>query len=101
MYIQDSYMLKTHNNVPKKIHDKLYTKKQQSLEKHQKATRTSTASYPLITITNVLLVLSYQASYLVPLPVRTLALDMPLKSTLINHLNIPGLRNVVVKEYCA
>ncbi len=101
MHMQDGHMLETHDDVPKKIHDELYIKEQQSLERHQKATRTSTASHPPITITNVLPALSYQTSHLVSLPIGTPAPDMPLKSTPIDHLNIPGLRDVVVKEYCA
>jgi hypothetical protein len=99
--MQDSYTLETHNDIPKKIRDKLYAEEQQSLKRHQKATRTSTTSYPPIAIRNVLPAPSYQTSHLVSLLVGTPAPDMPLKSTLIDHLNIPGLRDVVVKKYCA
>jgi hypothetical protein len=59
MHVQDGYTLKTHNDVPKDIREQLYTKEQQSLKRYQKATRTSTASHPPITITNVLLAPSY------------------------------------------
>jgi hypothetical protein len=101
MYVQDGHTLETHDNVPKKIRDELYAEEQQSHKRHQKATRTSTASHALITITNVLLALPYKTSYLVSSQAGTLAPDMPSKHTPINHLNIPGLRDVLVKEYCA
>jgi hypothetical protein len=71
------------------------------LERHKKKTTASAASLPpiLITIT-VLPALSDQASYLVSSQAGTPALDMPSKHTLID-LKIPGLRDILVKEYCA
>lgn len=50
MHVQDSYTLKTHDDVPKDIREQLNAEEQQSLERHQKATRTSTASYSPITV---------------------------------------------------
>jgi hypothetical protein len=98
--VQDSHLLKTHDDVPKDICEQLYTEEQLSLQSHQKVARTSTAGHP-ITITNVLLALFYQTSYLVSSPSGTPALDMPLKYTPIDCLNIPGYWDDAVKEYCA
>jgi len=98
---QDGHTLETHDDVPKKIRDELYAEEQQSHERHQKATRTSTTSHAPITITNVLPALPYETSHLVSSQAGTPALDMPSKHTPINHLNIPGLQDVLVKEYCA
>ena len=101
MHVQDSYTLKTHDDIPKDICEQLYAEEQQSLKRHQKTTRTSTASYPPITITNVLPAPSYQTSHLVSLLAGTPALDMPSKSTPINCLNIPGPWDKAVEDYCA
>ena len=49
MYVQDGHTLQTHDDVPKDIREQLYAEEQQSLESHQKATRTSTAGHPPIT----------------------------------------------------
>ena len=59
MHVQDGYTLKTHDDVPMDMRKQLYTEEQQTLTRHQKATRTSTESHPPITITNALLALSY------------------------------------------
>lgn len=64
MHVQDGLTLKTHDDVPKDIREWLYAEEQQSLERHQKVTRTSTASHPPITIINVLPAPSYQTSHL-------------------------------------
>jgi hypothetical protein len=59
MHMQNSYKLKTHDDVPKYICKQLKAEKQQLLKRHKKTTRTTTASHPPITITNVLLALPY------------------------------------------
>ena len=100
MHVQDGHTLKTHSDVPKDIREQLYAEEQQSLERHQKATRTSTASHPPITITIVLPAPSYQTSHLVSSLAGTPALDMPSKSTLIDRLNIPSPRDKAVEDYC-
>jgi hypothetical protein len=101
MHMQNGHTLKKHDDVPKDIREQLYAEEQQqSLKRHQKATRTSTASHP-IAITNVLPAPFYQTSHLVSSPAGTPAPDMPPKYTLIDRLNIPGFRDDAVKEYCA
>ncbi|KAH6664497.1 hypothetical protein B0J14DRAFT_621229 [Halenospora varia] len=82
------YKLKSHHLRSLIMH--LYAEEQQSLEMHQKATRTSTASHPPITITNVLPAPSYQTSHLASLPAGSPAPDMLSKSAQIDP----------VEDYC-
>jgi hypothetical protein len=99
MYILDSYTLETHNNVPGNIRDKLYAEEQQSLERHQKATRTSVSSLPPVNITNVLPAPSGQTSHLAS-SAGTPAPDLPSTSPPIVRLDIPGFLDEQVEEYC-
>ncbi len=101
IHMQDGHTLETHDDVPQKIRDELYAEEQQSLKRHQKATRTSNASHPPITITNVLPAPHYQTSHLVSSLAGTPAPDMPSKSTPIDRLNIPSPRDKAVEDYCA
>jgi hypothetical protein len=65
------------------------------------AFRMSISTHPAIYITNVLLLPpSGLACHLVSLA-RTSVLDMPLRHTLTDRLNVPGFRDNAVKEYCA
>jgi hypothetical protein len=100
MHVQDGHTLETHDDVPQKIRDELYAEEQQSLERHQKTTRTSIASHPPITITNVLPTPSYQTSHLVSSATGTPALDMPLESTPIEPLGVPSFLDEQVEDYC-
>jgi len=90
--------LETHDDIPVNIQEELYVKEQKSLERHQKASRTSASSLPLINITNVLPTPSSQASHLASVA-KTPVPDMPSRSTLTNRLNIPGFRDDTVEEY--
>jgi hypothetical protein len=96
--MQESYTLETPNNIPANIRKKLYVEEQKSLERHQKASGTSTSSLPPINITNVLPALSDQQSRPVS-SATTPTPEMPSKSTLSNHLNIPGFRDNTVEKY--
>jgi hypothetical protein len=88
-YKQQGHTLQTHEDVPEDIRQKLYDEEKKSLERHKKPT-TSVASLPIpITIT------------VLPGPAATPAADMPSKCTLIDRLNIPGLLEKHVEEYCA
>jgi hypothetical protein len=93
MHVQDGHTLETHDDVPQKIRDELYAEEQQSLKRHQKTTRTSIASHPPITITNVLPTPSYQ---LVSSATGTPAPDM----TPIEPLGVPGFLDEQVEDYC-
>jgi hypothetical protein len=97
--VQNGHKLETHDDVPKDICEQLYAKERQALERHKKATRTSTASLPLINIT-MLPTPSHRTSNVVSSLAGTLALDMPSKSTLIVRLDIPGFLDEQVEEYC-
>ena len=48
MYVQEGHILETHDDVPENVREELYAEEQKSLERHQKASRTSIASLPLI-----------------------------------------------------
>lgn len=89
IYVQNSYMLETYDNIPENFCEELYAEEQQLLQKHQKASGTSALDLPPINITNVLPAPAIQQSYLVS-SAATPALDMPSKSILPNCLNIPG-----------
>ena len=99
MCVLDSYTLETHDDVPGNIREELYAEEQQSLKRHQKASRTSASSLPLVNITNVLPALSGQTSHLASLA-GTPALDLPSTSPLIVCLDILGFLDEQVEEYC-
>jgi hypothetical protein len=88
-YVEQGHMLQSHDDVPQDIREQLYAEAQQSLERRQKATSTSTANFPPINITNVLPAHSCQTP-MGASPAGTPALDMPSISTPINRLDIPG-----------
>lgn len=100
MYVLDGHTLQTHDDVSENIREELYAEEQQSLERHQKTSRTSASSLPLINSTIVLPAPSSQTSHLAS-SAGTPAPDMPSKSNSTNRLNIPGLRDDAVEEYCA
>jgi hypothetical protein len=100
MHVQDGHTLKTHDDVPEDIREQLYAEEQQSLERHQKASRATRASTAPITITNVLPAPPYQTPHQVSSLDGPSASDMILKSTPIDRLNIPGPRDEAVEEYC-
>jgi hypothetical protein len=58
MYVLNNHILETHNDVLRNICKELYAEEQQLLKRHQKASRTSASSLPLINITNMLPALS-------------------------------------------
>jgi hypothetical protein len=99
MYVQEGHTLETHDDVPENVREELYVEEQKSLERHQKASGTSTSSLPPINITNVLPAPSGQQSHLAS-SAATPDPDMTSKSTLPNRLNIPGFRDDAVEEYC-
>ena len=100
MYVQEGHTLETHDDVPKNFREELYTEEQKSLERHQKASRTSVATPSAIHITNVLPPPSDPTSHLASLA-GTLVPDMPSRHNATDRLNIPGFRDDTVKEYCA
>ena len=100
MYVQEEgHTLETHDNIPANIREELYAKEQKSLERHQKASGTSTTTSSTVHITNVLLTPSGQTSGLAS-STRTPAPDLPSTSTPIVHLNIPGFLDKQAEEYC-
>jgi hypothetical protein len=50
LYMDQGYILQSHNDVPKDICEQLYREEQQSLERYKKSASTSTASLPPINI---------------------------------------------------
>lgn len=94
-YVEEGGLLKTHDDVPESIREKLYIQEQQRLERQKGGTQ-STNGYPPINITNVLPV---QAS---PLSMPTTPTPMPIlcpgKAPL-DFFEIPGLRDLAVAEY--
>jgi hypothetical protein len=58
MYILDSHTLEAHDDIPGNIREELYAEEQQSLKRHQKASRMFASSLPPVNITNVLPTLS-------------------------------------------
>jgi hypothetical protein len=99
MYVQEEgHMLETHDDVPANIREELYAEEQKSLERHQKASGTSTTTPPTVHITNVLPTPS-QTSDLAS-STGTLAPDLPSTSAPIVRLNIPGFLDEQAEEYC-
>jgi hypothetical protein len=95
-YVEQGHTLRSHNDVPEAIREQLYTEERQSVERRKKASSTSTANFP-INITNVL-----PAHYQGPLgssPAGALAPNIPSISA--HRLNIPGLLDEAVEDYCA
>ena len=90
--------LQIHDDVPEDIRQQLYAEEQQWLERRQRTTSTSTANFPPINITNVPPAQPYQTPSGAS-PAATPASDLPSLSTPANRLDIPGLRDVAVKNY--
>jgi hypothetical protein len=98
-YVQDGNILEFPDNIPYDIRQQLYDEEEVLLERYKKKTAPSAASLPPIPITiTVLTVPSDQASRFVPSRAGTSVPDIPSKHTLIDYLNIPGLRDRLVKE---
>ncbi|OGE46894.1 hypothetical protein PENARI_c093G12216 [Penicillium arizonense] len=94
-YAEEGGVLKTHDDVPESIRERLYIQEQQRLERQKGGTQ-STNGYPPINITNVL---PAQAS---PLSVPTTPTPMPTTGpgkAPPDFLEIPGLRDLAVAEY--
>ncbi|KAJ5675345.1 hypothetical protein N7462_008242 [Penicillium macrosclerotiorum] len=87
-YAEEGGLLKSHDDVPESIREKLYIQEQQRFER-QKGGAQSTNGYPPINITNVL---PAQAS---PLSVPATPTPMPTSY----RPGVPGLRDVAVAEY--
>jgi hypothetical protein len=97
-YVEQGYELQKHEDVPEDIREQLYAEEQQWLERRQRTSSTSAVSSPPINITNVLPPHAYQ----MPLgtsPARTLPSDLPPTSVPVTRLDIPGPRDVAVKNY--
>lgn len=94
-YAEEGGVLKSHDDVPESIREKLYIQEQQRLERQKGGTQ-STNGYPPINITNVL---PAQTS---PLSVPTTPTPMPTTcpgKAPPDFLEIPGLRDLAVAEY--
>ncbi|KAH8588257.1 hypothetical protein B0O99DRAFT_746948 [Bisporella sp. PMI_857] len=100
MYVLEGHTLETHNDVPEDLGEELYAEEQQSLERHQKASRVSASSIPPVHITNVIPAPSGQISQLAS-SAGGLASDVPAKFTSSVCLDISGYLDEHVKEYCA
>ena len=97
-HVEQGYELQTHEDVPEDIREQLYAEEQQWLDRRERSRSSSTANIPPINITNVLPQQSYQTpSGASPAP--TPPSDRPVISALFNRLDIPGHRDVAVKEY--
>ena len=97
-YVEQGYELQTHDDVPEDIREQLYAEEQQWLERRQRATNTTTGTFPPINITNVLPTQPYQAP-LGASAAGTPPSDIPSISTPVNRLDIPGHRDAAVKKY--
>ncbi|KAM3064619.1 hypothetical protein ACMFMF_011893 [Clarireedia jacksonii] len=97
-YVEQGYELQKHEDVPEDIREQLYAEEQQWLERRQRTSSTSAASFPPINITNVLPPHTYQTP-LEASPTRTLPSDLPPTSAPTTRLEIPGPRDVAVKNY--
>jgi hypothetical protein len=96
-HVEQGTELQIHDDVPEDIRQQLYAEEQQWLERRQR-TRTSTANFPPINITNVPPAQPYQTPSGAS-PATTPASDLPSLSTPANRLDIPRLRDVAVKNY--
>ncbi|KAG4427671.1 hypothetical protein IFR05_016848 [Cadophora sp. M221] len=95
-HVEQGHGLQTQEDVPEYIRQQLYAEDQQRIERRQKPT--SAANFPPITITNVLPPQPHQAP-LGSLIVGAPAVDPASTSVPVNRPDIPGLRDVVVKNY--
>jgi hypothetical protein len=94
-YVEEGGLLKTHDDVPESIREKLYIQEQQRLERRKGGTQ-STNGYLPINITNVL---PAQASPLSMLTTPTLMPNSCLGKAPPDFLEIPGLRDLAGAEY--
>ncbi|KAM0157264.1 hypothetical protein ACHAPG_004758 [Botrytis cinerea] len=97
-YVEQGHELQKHEDVPEGIREQLYAEEQQWLKRRQRTSNMSTASFPPINITNVL----PQNAYQMPLetsPARTLPSNLPPTLVPVTRLDIPGPRDVAVKNY--
>ncbi|TVY71304.1 hypothetical protein LSUE1_G004473 [Lachnellula suecica] len=97
-YVEQGYELRTHENVPEDIREQLYAEEQQWLERRQKTSSTSAGNFPPINITNVLPPQAYQPPFATS-PTRTPPLNILSTSSPVNRLDIPGPRDVAVRDY--
>lgn len=93
-YAEEGGVLKTHDDVPESIREKLYIQEQQRLERQKGGTQ-STNGYPPINITNVLPAQSSLSVPTTPTPMPTTGLGIAPP----DFLEIPGLRDLAVAEY--
>ena len=89
-YKQQGHILQLHEDVPEDIRQQLYAMAEETLERHKKST-TSVASIPPIPITITVL----------PALAGIPAVDVPLKGTPTDRLNIPGYLEDHVGDYSA
>jgi hypothetical protein len=94
-YVQQGHLLRTHDDVPEDIRDQLYAEEQQRLERKQAVSAMTPPSSAPINITNVLPGNSPQVSSHAGTP-ASMQLSKP---SSVEHLDIPGLRDVAVQEY--
>ncbi|EMR89256.1 hypothetical protein BcDW1_2127 [Botrytis cinerea BcDW1] len=90
--------LQKHEDVPEDIREQLYAEEQQWLERRQRTSNTSTASFPPINIANVLPPHAYQMP-LETSPARTLPSNLPPTLVPVTRLDISGPRDLAVKNY--
>jgi hypothetical protein len=94
-FAEEGGVLKTHDDVPGSIREKLYIQEQQRLERQKGGTQ-STNGYPPINITNVLPAQTSSPS--VPTTPTPMPTTCPGKAPP-DCLEIPGLRDLAVAEY--
>jgi hypothetical protein len=97
-YIGQGATLQTHDDVPEDIRQQLYAEEQQRFDRKQTSTAMSPLSMPPINITNVLPGYSEPT----PLPASqpgTASSMQPPHSMIASRLDVPGLRDVAVKDY--
>jgi hypothetical protein len=97
-HVEQDNELQTYDVVPEDILQQLYAEEQQWLERRQTTTSTSTSNFPSINIMNALSAQPYQTLFGTS-PTATLVSDLSSLSTPANRLDIPGLRDVAVKNY--
>ncbi|KAM0310605.1 hypothetical protein ACHAO8_007971 [Botrytis cinerea] len=85
-YVKQGHESQKHEDVPEDIREQLYAEEQQWLERRQRTSNTSTASFPPINIANTS-------------PARTLPSNLPPTLVPVTRLDIPGPRDVAVKNY--
>ena len=97
-YVEQGHELQKHEDVPEDIREQLYSEEQQWLERRQRTSNTSTASFPPINIANVLPPHAYQMP-LETSPARTLPSSLPPTLVPVTRLDILGPRDLAVKNY--